>query len=509
MLNFFTQRPEHPLGDAKELRRVLAGLPRESFKAIDEILVWFESLRHADDFRLDQFYAVVSQLDEAAQPHLRQLARSYLRSPKLSRNDERRLWALHFNYCGELAGLYAHCLERYRRGPVDKGSDAFKPLLPLASARLLAARSAQCKSVEFHYGTVGEDLWRGLGAVFLYAESGGFAQKTVSLYPGQSAATSVIQLYVQAMVRAASSMGALLPMEIELADRLVAYFAPSFVFARECLSGSVHWVDAAAGLPPTRLVRMPEQASPALYFMQPGKAYAALEELMQRVERGESPQDIDLGGEVSASALLKVLRHLAFYWAPVPPQREHARHAVKTRLAVLHGFDSCLAVFAGNVARLGAERSALNWVVENVSQGGFRAGMAELGDWSAIGSLLCMQPEGGDNWVVGAIRRCSVGVDGQASVGIQTLARRAISVELRERGTGYAGLDALPGIWLRDEVGNAEGGELHIMLPIGGFNLRANLECFCDGKHRLLSPVALRESGNDFEVGRYRELALD
>ena len=65
MLKLFSSRPEHPLGDGKELKRVLAELPVDSaFKALDEIYGWLESLQSADDFRVDQYFDVVRQLDE-------------------------------------------------------------------------------------------------------------------------------------------------------------------------------------------------------------------------------------------------------------------------------------------------------------------------------------------------------------------------------------------------------------------------------------------------------------
>ena len=68
IMGLFSSRPDHLLGDAKELKRVLAELPTDNaFKTVDEIYGWFESLRLADDFRVDHFFAVVRQLDEAAQ----------------------------------------------------------------------------------------------------------------------------------------------------------------------------------------------------------------------------------------------------------------------------------------------------------------------------------------------------------------------------------------------------------------------------------------------------------
>ena len=501
MLNFFSTRPDHPLGEAREFKRVLAELPTDAFKAIDEIYSWFESLRQADDFRLDRLYEVVGGLDEVAQPHLRRLAKHYLGSRRLSKNEERRLWSICFNYWGEVSWLYARCLERYRKNPRDKGSDAFKGALPLVAARLMAARSNQFKWVNFRYGVIGEDLWRGLGQPYLAAEADGYAQKPVTLYRDATGTTNVTQQYLHVLVRDASSMSTLLPHEIELADRLIAYFLPSFVFSAAMSPESVYWVDAASALPPTRLVRPPAQPLPSLRFFQPGTVSRSLDELVRTVERGAVPEDLHLGAKYSVATLLKVLQHLALYWAAVPPQREHVRHAVKTRLSVLQGFDNSLAVFAGNVARLGVERSAESWVVEDVSLGGFRAGAEDAGDILRIGSLLCMQPEGGDNWVLGVVRRRGLDAEARAHIGIQTLSRQAKSVELRPRVSGFSAAEAVPAIWLRNDDASEK---IRLVLPPGGFDVRQPLELVHEDRRYLITPSEHEESGEGFEIARYR-----
>ena len=184
ILNLFSSRPDHPLGDPKELKRTLVELPLDnSFKAVDEVYGWFESLRSVHDFKVDHLFDVIRQLDEAAQLHVRRLSRDYLHAPRLSKSEERRLWAMCYNYWGEVSSLYAICLDRAKQNPKDKASEALKPLLPLASARLVAARATQLKWVEYRYDPVGEDLWRGLGLPYLEAEAAGYAQKPVQLYP--------------------------------------------------------------------------------------------------------------------------------------------------------------------------------------------------------------------------------------------------------------------------------------------------------------------------------------
>jgi hypothetical protein len=503
ILNLFSSRPEHPLGDAKELKRVIAELPLDNvFKAVDEVYGWLESLLTADGFRVDHLFDVVRQLDEAAQQHVRRLTRDYLHSPRMSKSEERRLWTICYNYWGEVASLYALCLERARLDPKDKGSEALKASLALASARLVAARATQLKWVEYRYGPVGEDLWRGVGQAYLAAEAAGYAQKQVQLYPAQPGQSSVVQHYLQVLVFYSSSMDSLMPLEIALADRLITHFLPGFVFSGDCHRDSVYWVDAASGMPPVRLARHPDQLSPTLRFFSPGSAPQALSELMRHVERGEVPSDLNLGGDYPAKVLLPVLRHLAVYWAAEPPQREHLRHAVKTRIAVLQAFDDCFTVFAGDVARIGKERTAESWVVENVSLGGFGASVAELGDWLKIGALLAIQPEGGDNWVLGVVRRYNKDSDVQASVGIQTLSRNARSVDLRPRTSGFSATGAIPGILLREA---SAPGEVRVVMPPASFDVRESLEFSFENQDYLLTPIELEENGGNFEIGRYRE----
>lgn len=508
ILNLFSSRPEHPLGEPKELKRILAELPLDnSFKVVDEVYGWFESLQTVDDFRLDHYFDVIRQLDDAASLSVRRLSREYLVAPRLSKSEERRLWSICYNYWGEVSSLYARCLDRARQNPKDKGSELLKPHLALIAARLVAARASQLKWVNLRYEPIGEDLWRGLGQPYLAAESAGYATKPVQLYPAQTAMTTVTQQYLQALVFSSSSVDCLMPPEIELADRLLGHFLPGFVFSADCMPDSVYWTDAAGGMSPMRLARKPSDLVPTLRFFAPGSVPKALDDLIRVVERGDVPADINLGGDYPAKVVLPVLRHLAAYWGAEPPQREHQRHMVKTRIAVLHGFDACFSVFAGHVARVGTERAAESWVVENVSLGGFGARVSDqVSEWLKIGVLLSVQPEGGNNWVLGVVRRFNKDAEDHASVGIKALSRQALSIELRPRTSGFSATGAIPGIWLRE--GN-EPGEARVVLPASSFMVRESLEFEHDGQRYLLTPIELLEAGRTFEIGRYREQLLD
>ena len=470
ILSLFSAKPEHPLADAKELRRAIAELPLDNaFKAVDEVLAWFESLLSAEGFKPEQLFDTVRQLDEAAQPHLRRLTRDYLHSPRLSKTEERRLWTASTAFWDLLARLYEQSLARYRGK--EKGADALKPHLSLIHARLILAYVA--------------------GRLLL-------------LYPGQSSSSSATLEYLKVLMFHASSMDSLLPAEIELAERLIGHCLPQFVFGSRSGPESVYWIDPAQPLPPVRLTREP-QAAPTLRFFAPGNAPQTLAELIRSVELGTVPEEVNLGGQYPARMILPVLHHLAMHWAPTPPLREHRRHQVKSLLTVVNGFEAAFQVFSGKPDGDGAAES---WIADNVSLGGFGALVPNLrGDWLRIGALLAMQPEGGSNWLLGVVRRYGRESDTQAAVGIQTLARQALAVELRPRSTSaYALAAGIPGMLLRDGM---EEGEVWVVMPTASFDVRENLECEAEGRHLLLTPMDIQESGSDYEIARYRELRSD
>lgn len=505
ILNLFPQRPDHPLADAKEFKRILAELLVERAEnAIDEVSGWYESLMHARNFRLDHYFEIFRQLDDVAQPHLRRLARDYLYSPHLSAVEQQRLWNCSHNYLQAVAAGYSLCLQRAQLEPKAKGSEAFRPSWPLAFARVQFALGAQIRWRAYRYEPVGDDLWRSLGDTYLAADAAGHAQKSLALYPTQRGLSSTAQHYLQAVVFFTSSMDSLLPQQIELADRLIGHFLPGFVFSPECRPDSVYWVDADSAAGPARLVRHPGVSRPGLRFFSPGTALASLNELIQIVEGGgEVPTGIDLGGEHSQQALLPVLRHLRLYWALQPPQRRHRRHSVQTRMVVLSGFDHCYTVFGGVIGQLEESGARQQWIVENVSLGGLRARLDQAGgDRIKLGTLLCLQAEGGENWLLGVTRRLSRLPGERALVGVQVISRQACSINLRPRRSGFSAALGLPGICLRD--GGAPG-LVRIVLPPGAFNVRESLDFSRDGQSCVLTPVELEETGGDYQIARFRE----
>ena len=53
MLKIFGGRPDHPLADPRELRRVLDALPPQEQKALEELAHWHESVAAAEGFKFE------------------------------------------------------------------------------------------------------------------------------------------------------------------------------------------------------------------------------------------------------------------------------------------------------------------------------------------------------------------------------------------------------------------------------------------------------------------------
>ncbi|MCL2523012.1 MAG: hypothetical protein FWF20_00040 [Betaproteobacteria bacterium] len=496
----FGKKMPHPLADAQEVRRIITELPKDNvFKAIDGIIGWLESAKAAEHLGADRLYGAVSQLEDAGREHLRRLCRDYLHTSRLSRTEETRLWSISHGYWSLLAILYERCLRGL--APGGKMTEASLAVLPALCVRLIAALGAILKWERFRCSPPANAIWQRLGQALLAAEAAGVAMRPVVLGQGERA-SSPAQEYQKVMIFHAASMDSLAPLEIELAERLIEHFLSGFVFAAEARHDCVYWVDLQLAQPPLRLAQMPREAKPSLRFYRPGPAHAQLCELLHSIERGgELPADIDLGGQYPGRTLLPVLRHLVAYLAPVPPQRQHDRHRVRHQVTVLNGLVNAFVVFSGEFGDRPAGLHMENWAVDNVSRGGFGAVVGNSPDWLRVGALLTIQPEGGDNWLLGIVRRYYREGEGKAQVGIETLARNVLAVELKARASSsYAVVGGTPGLLLENR---GEPGEVRVVLPPASFDLKEALVCVIDGRRCQLSPMALVEHTTDYELARY------
>lgn len=492
MLKFFgAGRPDHPMADPREARRILDELPAQDHQAVEELAHWHESLALAEGFRPERRFQLASQIDEAAQPRLRKVAREYLAAARPSRFQESRMWGRLHEYYRQAGQAYARCVDASLNG-----SEPGKGALPLLLARALRSHAQQIKWLHVRYGPIDPALWGALNRTYAFAELRGVSDAAVALYPGVPGESTPRREFLRAAMLSSSSPDCLLPAEVELAERLIAELALHFALASAPARELPYWTDLAAPMAPQRAAKAPP-AAPGLRCFGPGAAAGALRSLVERIDAtGEVPSGLNLGGSHAPAMVLDVMQHLAAVWSPEPPERKHRRHSVKSRLTVAHGFEGVLDALGGADTLAFDKRAGESWTVENVSAGGFGALVPQLGsDWLRVGTLLAMQPEGGSNWIVGMVRRVNRISDRDTRVGIQTLSKAPLvsNFELRGIGKQYGiVLDAGP--------------EAAIALQAGVYGHGVNLETERAGRQHLYMPQGIAARGEDYEIVRFREM---
>ena len=251
-------KPDHPFADPKEAKRLLEALPGDDAKAVEELMHWMESVAAAEGFKPDARIQMLLMLDEAAQPRLRKLAKDYFASARPSRFQENRLWTALHGFWKQAAYAYARCVDQFVRG--EKGIEAAKAQLPQLLARTLRSYAQQIKWMHMRYGPIDLASWGVFNSVYAYAESRQLAQAKLAVYPGTGGESTPQLEFLKGAMFSASAPDGLLPHEVEIAERMIAAFAPRFVIGRRPAPGCVFWTDLAKAMAPARASRAPQPA---------------------------------------------------------------------------------------------------------------------------------------------------------------------------------------------------------------------------------------------------------
>jgi hypothetical protein len=499
-------RSDHPMADEKAAKEFLAELPaNDAHRALEEIGFALDALRTAEGMKPQRAFEIADQLDQAAKAPLRKLTQEYLGGVRLQKFQEQRIWTAVVELWRQLAATYEFCLGLAQPGV--SGAGALKPQAPVIAARALRALGLELKWALLRYGPVDPTVWGRCGAIYAQAEAGGYASKTIAIYPGVHGESSVQREYLRMAMLAISATDCLLPRKLEVAERMVAHFASAFVLQREPTPGCHYCVDLQAAKPPARMVAQ-VNPSPSIRYFGPGAACDGVEQLVAAIATtGAPPSSLVLGGTYESSLLSEVGRHLARYWSATPPQRREERRRTVKRIHVVHDFDRVLSIIAGDSDDLDFQQNIETWTVENESVGGFGASIAQSrGDWLRVGALLGIKFEDGNAWGVGIVRRLTNQEGKQRYVGIQTLARGVARVQLfpMNAADANAGDHA---VLLPSSAADSSGtGELSLLMRLGTFSPRNSLQMRAYERDYLLVPKGLIEGGHDFDMAKFRVL---
>ncbi len=505
LAGLFGKKSDHPLVNLKSAQQVLADVPKiDALKALQELTSWVESLRdHADEFKLDHQVAVLRLLDEAAQPHVRKLLRDYFALQPLGKFQENRIWAALNDFFTLSEQSYTNILARCRKG--DRNASAVKPQLALLAARGIAAATNRLKLAAVRYAPIDPTLWAHLAEIYSYAEVQNFLDESLFLYPGTGINTSVGREFAGVMVWFAVGTGSLPSLHIHIAERLVAHLNKYLMVGAQAAAGSQWVVNLVQPTPPMR-VNAETTIHPSVRFIGTGDAEGALNDLVKSLEKGILPQDVNLGGAVYEAELVRdVARQLLARCILPPPARRNVRRKIKVNLHVANGFFKL--VENTDVGLNFNSEPNESWEVEDISVTGFRSVMASSAlDSVKIGSLIGSKPENVGSWGVGIVRRLSRDAQNNLHVGVEMLSNQVVGVSLGARDHSGSGENNLA-LYLNKPNDNS--GEAWLLMKPGAFLANRSFNMGIGDKTYLLLPLGLVESGEDYDLARYRKMEQD
>ena len=490
----------HPLADPKQARALVAALPAYDYlNALDEITGWLESLAGVDNLRLDRLFDLTDLLDAAASTHHKRLVREYLATTRQQKFQEVKLWTRGFDFSSALSSTYLSCVTRYQSREI--GAGGLRKHIAVVIARALRALGLQLKWTLLRYGPFDPKLWNAVGELYRRAEASGIAEVDLPIYVGAQGSGTIRQEYLKILMLYSSGADVLPPLRQELAERVVAHFAPFFEVAAAPFPGALYCFDAAGARPPFRLTDDPTSARHASYFG-PGDAPVRIAKLIAVTTRtGVVPAPFNLGPDCSVDTVVALLRHLAAYWTDTAPPRVFPGRPTTARINVVPGYAALLDELERD------EVNALNftdsntesWVVENVSDNGYGALVpASHTDWIRVGEMIGVQLEGGKQWGAGLVRRVARDEQQQVHVEIDIISRRVVEVRISQPG----GLGSESAILLSGTPD--ANGEVGLVARAGRFDPNTNIEVNGRTKSYVFVPCRLIDSGDDFDWATFK-----
>ena len=484
---------------------LILALPRnEPLVSLHALSGHLDRMRAADEATPTEAYDVVDLIDRGGRSPFRAVARDYLaRQRKLTKFQEEQIWRGVSGYLEQVAFGYRHCLSKFETGA--HGALELKPLLPLIATRAMRVHAARMKWHYLRYSALDARQWGEVNALYALAESGGLARARVNPYRTVQGDTSVEEEFLRALMLAVASPQALLPQQIEIADRLIAASARHFVLAGHTAEALRHYVDLACEGGPQRIELNARLSSSARAF----GACQALEQLKEteaEIEEQEPhPATRRLIQEFDGEMVLATVRHLIRQWGPTLPLRRHERRGQAAQVSVVHDFEEVAANVSGLTPDYPFVSAQEQWLVEDESRSGLQARVSTPnGRWLEVGALVALRKADESTWRTGIVRRLARADADDRRVGIEIVAHGGAGVTLLPLGRndepvpGQGMLCAL--LSSRDNATD----EVTLLLPRGSFSPNTPCEMRAYDQRYRLQPLRVIARGTGFEIARYR-----
>jgi len=537
--DIFDGKPDHPMFDVDEARKLLADLPKnDAFKALGEITSWLASVKDTPGFRPEVRAEIFMLLDETGQPRHAELLRQYLGAPHLQDFQGLHQWQGMHGFVHALAEAYAVCVSEFQQA--EKKPFGLRENLPVICVRLLRAVAERMKLEMIRYVEIEQSAWDHLCSCYSFAEANQIAETMVYAYPKQVIHTSPQRELLRALMLYVSSPGTLAPDQIEVSYRIAGRLVSSFDFKAAPDQDCAHFIDLSRpGIPGNADDKL--QATPSMRFFGAIKAISKIKGIIDQNERSLIQVEQRFGNEFTPAGKLTVLKHLQLYWGKDQPHRHQERRGISAAIEVVHSFRTIgqlvTCIDLGRMANLSEKDAATlkgqskinlaaadaieytteTWAVSDVSAAGIGGILPKTaGAWVKIGALCGIKSQNGRLWWVGMIRRLHTDPKGIVHVGIEILAKKPLSVWLRalgkgaektsnwETSSGSFEYDYLPVILLPDAFNSYVNATM--LMESGSYAPDSIFEMMMGEKSRDIKLAGLLAEGEDYEQVSFKWL---
>lgn len=497
------QKPHVAESVVKTMRQALVELPsQDPLAALEELTRWVGRIADNPEYdtllRLELFFI----LDESAVHYRQRLAKEYLTQSRQVLPREQAVWEVSHGFWR----AYALAITREIASVAEtaSGEEALHPSLMLAVVRAFQALRMQLKWRYFRYQPVPQSFWQDVADLWWLVERQGWSRRWIPIYPVQEIASCAETEMLKLLVLAMSACDGLLPLQIEITDRLVDSLGPEFELVVQ--ENAVYEFSLSPLMPPRRHEpgSAVSAADPSHLWFTARRGLMRLHAMIADIEAGHWPSGLNVNVEYPSRLVLLAMRHCLAHWQQMPPARQHARTMSYARMVVCQGLADiahALQVQAGGRE----EETHESWVVQNVSDGGVGALLTvPKQDWLAVGGLLGLRFEHETQWRLGIIRRLRALDDEQMYVGIEikSAAPEAVSLTVAQ--------PAPEADWNRHDesalVLQQSGGFVQIALRTVSYHEEYRYELRRERIQLLANPTVL-ERGDHFTLVRFAVVA--
>jgi hypothetical protein len=519
MFKLFEGKPDHPLFDLQEARRLIHELPQDDHrKALEDITFWLDSIKTAKGFHPDVRGAIILLLDQTALPWYTEFLTQYLSVPHLQDFKGVHQWEGIHAYIKALAEAYDASVEEYRAARTKPPQ--LQQQLAVFCVRWVRALAEQMKLELMRYLDVDPSLWRQMGACQRFTEAEQIAESMVLAYPGQAIHVSPQREILRALLLYVAAPDVLAPDQIEVSYRIAGRMCSFFDLKSEADADCPYCFDTSAGGPPRPANGT---ATPDTRYFGAVRAVPALEKIRKQNEDDPLWQERRFGSEFTPNGKLTVLKHLLTWWGAQPPSPHAAHRALDTTVEVVHGFKLISqlvthmdAADAGAEGKVGLEAeeevkyTPETWAVTGIGADEIGVKLSRsAGAWIKAGNLCGIKTQNDPQWWVGAIRRIHTDTQGVVHIAIGIVTRKPLSIWMRalgkgaekasnwETSSGSFKYSYLPAILLPDAGGSYRNATM--LLTTGAFVPGNYYQAMMGEKSHELKLVSLLAEGEDYE----------